>query len=174
MNTFSTGALIVIDGIHKYERIGLVEDLINVDDIYKIKVTQGPAAALKYSGQHMSGLIEITTKGNQEYFDSMKIEERPDPGLNMLSWYMVKRQFYAPDYELLSEDEIPELDQRSTIYWNPEIQTDENGMATVTFFNSDMKGPVSIVIEGTCNEGLLGTARYQYTVRRDSIPIYLK
>jgi len=168
------GALIVIDEIHKFSKINSVEDLINIDDIYEIRITQGPAAALKYSGQHLGGLIEITTKGNEKYFDSLKVAERPKPNLDMVSGYMIKRQFYSPEYDLMSPDSVPKTDLRSTLYWNPEVITDEAGQATVTFYNSDIKGPVSVVIEGICKEGLLGSGSYQYQVGVDSIPVMLK
>jgi hypothetical protein len=55
------------------------------------------------------------------------------------------REFYQPDYEN-NDNKIP--DNRTTIYWNPEIQTDSTGKANVSFYNSDLKGEALIRISG--------------------------
>jgi len=47
------------------------------------------------------------------------------------------KEFYKPDYEN-SNSKIP--DNRTTIYWNPEIKIDSTGKAKVSFYNSDLKG----------------------------------
>jgi hypothetical protein len=55
------------------------------------------------------------------------------------------REFYQPDYE---NKNTHSPDNRTTIYWNPEIQTDSTGTAKVTFYNSDLKGEGLIRISG--------------------------
>ena len=55
------------------------------------------------------------------------------------------KEFYIPDYEKVKTDQP---DSRTTIYWNPEINTDQEGRAEVTFFNSDLKGKALIRICG--------------------------
>ena len=55
------------------------------------------------------------------------------------------REFYQPDYEN-NNNKIP--DNRTTIYWNPEIITDSTGNAKVSFYNSDLKGEALIRISG--------------------------
>jgi hypothetical protein len=55
------------------------------------------------------------------------------------------REFYKPDYEN-NNSKIP--DNRSTIYWNPEIKTDSTGKVKVSFYNSDLKGVALIRISG--------------------------
>ena len=55
------------------------------------------------------------------------------------------REFYKPDYEN-DNSKIP--DNRTTIYWNPEIKTDSTGKAKVSFYNSDLKGEALIRISG--------------------------
>ena len=42
---------------------------------------------------------------------------------------------------------------RSTLYWNPEIHTDENGVATVFFYTADNPGKFRIVVEGITEMG---------------------
>jgi hypothetical protein len=55
------------------------------------------------------------------------------------------REFYQPDYEN-NNSKIP--DNRTTIYWNPEVKTDSTGTAKVSFYNSDLKGEALIRISG--------------------------
>ena len=55
------------------------------------------------------------------------------------------REFYQPDYE---NENVQTPDNRTTIYWNPEIQTDSTGTAKVSFYNSDLKGKGLIRISG--------------------------
>jgi hypothetical protein len=55
------------------------------------------------------------------------------------------REFYKPDYE---NKNIQTPDSRTTIYWNPEIQTDSTGIAKVSFYNSDLKGKALIRSSG--------------------------
>lgn len=40
---------------------------------------------------------------------------------------------------------------RSTLYWNPSVETDENGSATIQFYSSDDVAPMLIRIEGFVN-----------------------
>jgi hypothetical protein len=55
------------------------------------------------------------------------------------------REFYQPDYE---NKNIQAPDNGTTIYWNPEIQTDSTGTVKVSFYNSDLKGKALIRISG--------------------------
>jgi len=55
------------------------------------------------------------------------------------------REFYQPDYE---NKNVQTLDNRTTIYWNPDIETDSTGKAKVSFYNSDLKGEALIRISG--------------------------
>ncbi|MGD0755142.1 MAG: hypothetical protein ABR927_08795 [Bacteroidales bacterium] len=55
------------------------------------------------------------------------------------------REFYLPDYEN-NKNKI--CDNRTTIYWNPEVKTDSTGKARVSFYNSDLKGEALIRISG--------------------------
>ncbi|MGC1392138.1 MAG: hypothetical protein WA816_13970 [Bacteroidales bacterium] len=55
------------------------------------------------------------------------------------------KEFYKPDYEN-NNSKVP--DNRTTLYWNPEVKTDSTGMAKVSFYNSDLKGEALIRISG--------------------------
>jgi len=55
------------------------------------------------------------------------------------------REFYQPDYD---NKNILTPDNRTTIYWDPEIQTDSAGTAKISFYNSDLKGKALVSISG--------------------------
>jgi hypothetical protein len=70
------------------------------------------------------------------------------------------REFYQPDYE---NKNIQAPDNRTTIYWNPELQTDSTGTAKVSFYNSDLKGEALIRISGVSyqlRDASASSARY--------------
>ncbi len=48
-------------------------------------------------------------------------------------------------------------DYRNTLYWNPEIMTDVNGEANISFYTSDEKGKFLITIEGVGENGETGS-----------------
>ncbi len=62
-----------------------------------------------------------------------------------------RREFYSPQYTPERIDS-PEPDHRTTLYWNPEVTT-ENGKATVSFYTADDLGYFRIIIEGVTDNG---------------------
>jgi hypothetical protein len=79
--------------------------------------------------------------------------------------YYGKREFYKPDYDKKTEEDIIP-DYRNTLLWEPEVITDENGEATLSFFCSDINTDFVGRIEGVSDEGLLGTGDFKFTVRK--------
>lgn len=55
------------------------------------------------------------------------------------------REFYKPVYK---SNDTGTPDNRTTIYWNPEVKTDSTGNVRVSFYNSDLKGEALIRISG--------------------------
>lgn len=49
-----------------------------------------------------------------------------------LDGYSKVKEFYSPDYRVLPHED----DYRRTLYWQPELMTDEQGRATVRFYNN--------------------------------------
>ena len=75
------------------------------------------------------------------------------------------RTFYSPRYEV-SKENTNGGDLRTTIYWNPRINTDETtGATSVNFYNADGKGSYRAIVEGFDANGNIGRAVYRYTVR---------
>jgi len=81
-----------------------------------------------------------------------------------ISGYSISRKFYSPNYDTPLPDETKK-DFRSTLYWNPIVQTDSTGIANVSFYNSDQTGDVDIVVEGVTADGKLCRGIGKYKVK---------
>jgi len=68
--------------------------------------------------------------------------------------YSVARSFFSPQYDkvILPDDK----DYRRTLYWNPDVQTDKNGKATVQFYNNDSCKSMLINAETVTANGVIG------------------
>lgn len=160
----SAGALpmaVIIDGTFNRNL-----DDIPVTSISSIEVLRSVQYLGIYGSRGSAGVLVITTKhGGQETFG---VEgSMADP--NVINNYMPKGYyraltFYSPRYD--SPQPVKKAaDLRSTIYWNPFVETDKNGNATVDFFNADTKGTYRVVIEGVdYKNGTLGRQVYRYKV----------
>ena len=65
--------------------------------------------------------------------------------------YSQVRSFYSPDY---SEFTLPDTaDYRRTLYWNPDVWTDHQGRASVSFYNNSQTTKLHIRAEGFTRNG---------------------
>jgi hypothetical protein len=92
----------------------------------------------------MDGTISVTTK---KFENRSQSPDWPNVLRTTLQGFYQSRVFYAPTYELHQLESTPP-DVRATLFWQPNVITDENGMATVTFYNDDKTSPVLITAEG--------------------------
>jgi hypothetical protein len=60
------------------------------------------------------------------------------------------KQFYIADYAKFSP---PEPEVLSTVLWMPQVVTDQNGEATVSFYTNDLPGIFSCIVEGVSTKG---------------------
>jgi hypothetical protein len=83
----------------------------------------------------------------------------------VVTGYYGKKVFYEPIYdEVTINDPLP--DYRNTLYWKPDLITNELGEATVSFFCSDINTVFLGSIEGVSGDGLLGAANFEFTVKK--------
>ncbi|MES2109049.1 MAG: MG2 domain-containing protein [Bacteroidota bacterium] len=104
------------------------------------------------------GAIIITLKHG---YSADEIQSKGILPITAIGFYKA-REFYSPKYE--SPDTGKTADFRTTIYWNPEVATDKDGNASLTYYNADGTGSYKVVIEGIDNKGNLGRQVYHYTV----------
>ena len=61
--------------------------------------------------------------------------------------YSPKMEFYAPEYP--NGPIEGDIDYRRTIYWNPDVKTDESGIADVEFYNNSYSRSLNISVDGS-------------------------
>ncbi len=74
--------------------------------------------------------------------------------------------FYQPDYdEKPKEKLIPDF--RNTLLWEPNLLTDENGEAEMTFFTSDIRSVFDGTVEGMGANGQFGLVKFKLVVLKE-------
>lgn len=115
---------------------------LSAEDIKSIQLYKGCAFYyLEITTRSGNGPWMATTRGTYVY--------RPAP-------LSVPKEFYSPKFNVANTSTLPDL--RSTIYWNANVITDENGKAVVSFYAADKPTSYTIKVEGT---DLLGRFGYQ-------------
>jgi hypothetical protein len=135
---------------------------INIANIQSIEVlTELSRTAVYGSGGANAGVLIITSKRGGENPAVLPAAE----GMIHFSpkGYDISREFYSPVYR--PGDAAIAHDHRSTIYWNPNVITDENGRASVNYFNAGDAGTYRVVVEGMDMSGNLTHAVYTYEVK---------
>jgi hypothetical protein len=69
-----------------------------------------------------------------------------------LEGYSAVREFYNPDYSNLP----PDIDYRRTLYWNPSVTPDEDGIAKIRFYNNSRCTKFTISAETITPQGIIG------------------
>ncbi|WP_242135620.1 hypothetical protein [Aestuariivivens marinum] len=79
--------------------------------------------------------------------------------------YYGKKEFYAPVYDALEQvDGFP--DYRNTLYWKPDMITNEKGEAEIEFYTSDINTGFIGIVEGVSGNGQLGRQTFEFRVRK--------
>ena len=66
--------------------------------------------------------------------------------------YSPKIEFYLPEYP--NGPIKGDADYRRTIYWNPNVKTDDGGRADVQFYNNSYSRSLSVSVEGITADGI--------------------
>lgn len=82
------------------------------------------------------------------------------------SHFSSAREFYSPQYKGKSAAPDTHDDFRSTLYWNPKVQTDRQGEATVSFFTSDAITNFRATLEGIGSTGIPGRGERHFFVQK--------
>lgn len=116
-----------------------------------------------------NGVVSIYTRNEHKSAKRMSLSEIESllPKSNVVDLtplgYVKAREFYAPKYDTPERQAVHDI--RTTIYWNPNVVTDEEGKASLHFFNADGRGSYRVVVEGMDEEGNIGRTVYRYTVK---------
>lgn len=157
--TGSNDPLVVLDGMTTS-----VDVLIGLNpcDIDEIDILKGADAAI-FGSRASNGVISILTKRGGANYDYSK-----DPAMGVAlqkrMGYHLPKEFYAPKYDVDKPENI-RPDYRSIIHWEPNLQIDSTGKSSITYWNTDAKVNVNIVIQGIAYNGCIGIAKSTYQVK---------
>lgn len=149
VNSFrgASTALLLFDGIP----VGFeFFNSINPEDIDHIDVVKSEKATA-YGARGANGAIAVFSKR-----DYKSVDKRVGLINEKIMGYHLAKEFYSPNYETMKKEERNRTDTRNTIYWNPQIFSDVNGVANLSFFASDAPTKYRVVIEGRSWRGKLG------------------
>lgn len=157
MGPASTEPLLIIDGLQftgggsdtNYSRLMQ----INPEMVDRVDVIKYGGAAV-YGTRGGNGVIIVTTKEG-EYGTINKTPTSLQPEFFKvfnIAGFSKAEEFASPDHSKSVRDFVP--DNRSTIFWNPQVRTDDVfGIATVSFYAADLVTKYKIVVEGITDFG---------------------
>jgi hypothetical protein len=73
------------------------------------------------------------------------------------------REFYQPQYELMTDEEKLKPDYRVTQYWNPDLKI-QSGKGTINYVTSDNTGTFIVYIEGITEDGRIIEDQVEFSV----------
>ncbi|WP_207533217.1 carboxypeptidase-like regulatory domain-containing protein [Desertivirga arenae] len=162
---------VIIDGVNTeffysgaepiYEFFKQYFDYYDASEIKGIEVMSSGGYQMKYSSAFLHPLVdpfaqsfvEITTRGGVGPF----LKKTTGTFLYKPLAFIQPKSFYSPKYSPVSNPDMTDI--RSTVFWAPNIITNQNGEAQVSFYTSDNIGRYSIIIEGSDMNGKIGIGR---------------
>ena len=136
--------LVIVDGVPVFDHEKVLK--ITGDKIEKIDVLNTEYYILDIV---LGGIINITTHDG----DLSLIEFDKPVFRQEFEALRSGSDFSYPDYSGVSQKESRIPDFRNTLYWNPDVRTDDKGRGTVEFYTSDEPGDYMLLVEGYSSDG---------------------
>ncbi|MDD2284492.1 MAG: TonB-dependent receptor plug domain-containing protein [Paludibacter sp.] len=150
--------LFLIDGVVTEE----LEDVqfLNAFDIEEISLFKSASASL-FGLRGGNGVIAITLKKGVQQQNEIPSSLAHYTPLG----YQKPAEFYVPKYEVDSIRSQSKPDLRTTIYWNPDAKTDEEGNIRLKFYTADKANNYRVKLEGVSNNGEI--CNYEGIIKRE-------
>ncbi|WP_113923347.1 TonB-dependent receptor [Cognataquiflexum aquatile] len=154
------GATFLIDGVLALP--GTVA-VLPVAQIERIDILRGLSKGVVYGNDGAGGVINVLTKSGNPNWNPA---DEPITGNATIKakGYAPVREFYSPTgvYDISAPIAI---DFRSTIYWNPNVDTDASGKAQIEFLLTESKPEVFVNLQGISKSGEPIHATYRFKVK---------
>lgn len=128
-------------------------------NVQTIEILRSGSKLAVYGGQGSGGVLIITTKAGEINYDqlntsSTKAKSNIQGVLHIVyNGYHQSRQFYQQPFN------ASDTQQNGTIFWQPNITTNDEGKATIEFKAGTNVRKVAITVEGLSNDGKIA---YKY------------
>lgn len=156
--------LFIVDGVP----VENFNTTINPNDISSVTVLKDAAATAIYGSRAANGVVIVNSGKNNS--SKINVDITPKSYLAVkavpygkLTSYTGSRKFAYPEYKTTNTSY--RFDYREALYWNPVVETDKNGKATVEFYNSDANTTFRIITEGIAASGLVGRDETAYAAQ---------
>ncbi|MCT4647872.1 MAG: hypothetical protein N4A74_22990, partial [Carboxylicivirga sp.] len=149
---------------HLVKTVELITDLkenLNRDLILDLDVDFDNLAVDDVANE--SVILAIYTKHGQGLFSN---DYKKGIIQKRLVGFMGKREFYNPDYSSANDQQVLS-DTRTTVYWNGELKTDEQGKGQIQFFNSDVARGLRFDLAGISGQGQIAAKRVEFGLKPD-------
>jgi hypothetical protein len=153
---FQSGSLMLLDGIPMFD----ANEILAIDPL-KIKRLEVIRREYFLGLYRFPGIISLSTYNN----DLAGIELHPRSHKINYEGLQLQREFYSPSHAGQKQRERKLPDQRTLLYWNPQVITNENGNIKIEFYTSDVPGAYTIVIEGITKDGTPGYTTSTFEVK---------
>lgn len=152
-NSDHGGIRIILNGflINDQELALLTLQSLRIQDIAQIDYNRHAIDGLAWFPMTGASFIAITLKDGVEPYDYMPKNIRQ---IQLLG-HQKPATFYSPKYETPEQRNSESSDLRTTIYWNPNIQTNKQGKTFLEFYTAEGGCSYSVVIEGLTRRGKL-------------------
>lgn len=147
--------------------------VIDPDNIQTIKIESAQVARAKYGKKAgYNNVVAVKTKKPLAWLQNINQPQyKLNPHLAVIASTYVSsalvnysrvRRYKAKQYAANQPTNVTRTDFRNTIYWNPELITDKQGKATLTFWNNDALTTFRIIAEGMGMNQQLGRTEHTY------------
>ena len=137
------GVIVTVNDMPVGMSMGMLRDL-HPSDIIQIDLVYGPGYI--FSNGTTPWLLSVTTRIKKH-----TPKETPYIKYFMPLGFQKPAEFYTPKYDTPALKSKSDL--RTTIHWQPNITTDENGKASFSFYTADAPSTYTVVIEGMTEDG---------------------
>lgn len=154
--TFYNGPpLILLDGVP----LSSANEIINYDPL-KIEKISVVTNRYLLGDTVYDGIIEFST------YDGLMEDFPLESAITLIQYGGLQptRVFFAPQHLGLAKLDSRLPDTRNLLHWDPAVPLNEEGMAGLSFFTSDITGQFIIVVEGVSPSGAFGSTTRRFTV----------
>lgn len=154
-NKLEGSPVVMLDGVIIKDLSSIVS--LNPDLVEKIDVIWD---RYRVGGYIFNGIINIITKTGDFRFGSL-----PDDAIRVSNrLFEPVSSFISPDYSSAEMKNSRIADYRNTLYWNPLVSPDENGIVHIKFWTADVKTDYIINIQGITSAGRVISIRKTFKV----------
>ena len=154
--TDNAGVLPYVDNFreedHSFVLNLLPTDVKSIEYFTPNNAINGLFAARPDNRGKVPGVLFIFLKDGSEIASSRAKDSPSFVSVRQLG-YRPAVEFYSPQYKSTKSD--VRTDHRTTLYWNPKVETDEKGHASVKFYASDVSKRYLVTLEGVSNDGTI-------------------